>query len=107
MRWRYILLGVSLVLNLLLVWALLRDGQGIQAYESLKDEAAELRLSIEALGRENMDLSRQIRLLKSDKGYIEQMIRDRLNFVRDNEIWYIFPEDEAEMAGEVADEPKN
>ena len=42
--------------------------------------------------RKLADLSREIRLLQTDDSYVEKMIRQRLNYVRKNEILYLFDE---------------
>ena len=39
---------------------------------------------------ERAALSREIRLLKTDPAYVEKVIRQRLNYVRKNEILYLF-----------------
>ncbi|MFV0349621.1 MAG: FtsB family cell division protein [Halodesulfovibrio sp.] len=47
-------------------------------------------------------------MLQSDPAYIERVIRQRMNFVKDNEILYIFPEETKEgTAGAVQDEGKD
>ena len=38
----------------------------------------------------NLSLSREIRLLQTDQKYVEKMIRQRLHYLRDNEILYLF-----------------
>ena len=54
----------------------------------------------------NAGLSREIRLLQSDEKYVEKMIRQRLNFVRSNEILYLFTED-ANARGALPHDGKN
>ena len=53
------------------------------AHESLQNEIA-------SLDAQNLSLSKEIRLLQSDNKYVEKVIRQRLHYVRDNEILYIF-----------------
>lgn len=102
MTYRHLLLGASVVLNLLLLWALIWGGQGVVAYKALRRELDHLSARAEALSEKNVRLSREIKLLESDDGYIEKMIRKRLNFIKENEVWYIFPESgEAEGANET------
>ena len=43
-----------------------------------------------ALDEKRAALSREIRLLKTDPAYVEKVIRQRLNYVRKNEILYLF-----------------
>ena len=104
---RTLLLGISVVLNILLAWALVWGDNGLMSYRSLREESLALDGRIRDLNSRNLELSREIRLLQSDKKFIEQTIRKRLNFVRENEILYIFPGDtEAQRAG-VINEPEN
>ncbi len=105
--WHKVLFGGSIVVNIILLWALVWGSQGISAYRGLKEECANLDLQLARLEERNIELSREIRLLQGDEKYIEKMLRHRrLNVVRDNEILYIFP-DAAETAGVKPDEAKN
>ena len=107
MNYRYLFLGVSLALNLLLGWAILWGDNGVVAYRHLKQEYAALSGRIESLQADNLELSREIKLLQNDPRFIEQTIRKRLNFIKDNELLYIFPDDQAEQTVEGVNEPKN
>lgn len=72
------------------------------AYKALSQELSILNARAELLNEKNIQLSREIKLLESDDKYIEQMIRKRLNFIKENEVWYIFPESgKAEDANET------
>lgn len=104
MAYRHLLLCASILLNLLLLWALVWGDDGVVAYRALKNELAELSGRADILAEKNLQLSREIKLLESDKKYIEQMIRKRLNFIKENEIWYVFPE---QGGTEGANETKN
>ncbi len=91
--WKTSLLMLSLFVNATLAWSLFSGPQSIPSYR-------ELRAQYEALVQEaarhdavNAALSREIRLLQTDDRYVEKIIRQRLNFVRDNEILYLFAED--------------
>ncbi len=92
MSYRRLLLCCSVFLNIALAWNLIWGEQGLVAYKALQQEFMALNERMDALGSKNIALSREIKLLQSDDKYIEQMIRKRLNFVKDNEIWYIFPD---------------
>lgn len=107
MNYKYPVLGISLLLNLLLVWNLIWGEQGLISYKSLQQEFLLLDERIESLEQQNIALSREIRLLQTDDKYIEQMIRRRLNFIKENEVWYIFPDSRAKSAGESLNETKN
>lgn len=102
-------LGIAVILNLVLLFNLIWGRSGAIAYNELKSRCADFETRIMAVNNANLELSNEIRLLQSDEKYLEKTIRNRLNFVRSNEILYIFP-DEAkrdEDAGAVAHETKN
>lgn len=93
MNYRYLLLGLSCALNALLLWALIWGNTGYLAYKDLEREHTALGERIAALNVQWRALDREIKLLQSDPRYLEHVIRKRLNFVKDNEILYIFPEE--------------
>ena len=75
-------------------------------YTALKSENEELRLELEAVSEKNLALSREIELLNSDEKYLEKIIRSKLNFVRDNEILYLFQENQT-LSGALPDDGEN
>ena len=109
MIWRRLLFAFFLVINAVLVYRLIwSDTQGILAYKTMKEHRASLETRVRELDEKNVALSREIRLLQSDAKYLEKIIRKRLNFVRDNEILYIFSDTEdTARTGARADEAKN
>ena len=105
---RRLVLGISLVLNLLLFYNLIWGGSGAITYNELRDRCTALEDGIRRISAENLALSKEIRLLQSDEKYIEKMIRNRLNFVRSNEILYIFPDEtRVEFSGAQPNEAKD
>lgn len=90
---RRIVLIVSLVLNCVLLYNLVWGERGAIAYKKLKTQCDALEEKIQQVGADNLELSKEIRLLQSDEKYIEKTIRNRLNFVKNNEILYIFPDE--------------
>lgn len=107
MNVRYIVLGVSIFFNVFFAWKLLWGDTGVVAYRNLQREYVEQDTRIAALNAANLELSREIKLLQADSKYIEQTIRKRLNYVKDNEILYIFLDDQAAQTLEGVNEPKN
>ena len=108
MLWRRILLAVSIGLNAILLYSLIWGDKGAFAYKQLKEQCASLQVKIREYDAMNLALSKEIRLLQSDEKYQEKMIRNRLNFVRDNEILYLFPEEStADSSGAQPHETKN
>lgn len=105
---RRFVLAVSLALNLVLVYNLIWGQRGTIAYKELKLQCDKLEERIRRIGEDNLALSKEIHLLQTDEKYIEKMIRNRLNFVRSNEILYIFPgETKGEPAGAPPHEAEN
>ena len=94
--------GVNVVLASRLLWG----HQSLVSYRELASQYAELLKERDAFDAVNAGLSREIRLLQSDEKYVEKMIRQRLNFVRSNEILYLFTED-ANARGALPHDGKN
>ena len=88
--WRSVILGLALIMNLTLAWRLVWGGQSVSAWRDLKNRQTELMQELEQLDRQRAVLSREIRLLQTDSSYVEKVIRQRLNYVRANEILYLF-----------------
>ena len=91
MAWQRIFVGLSLAINCILLYSLIWGDQGLRAYRNLKEQHYFLESRIKDLDERNIALSKEIRLLRSDEKYQEKVIRQRFNFVKDNEILYIFP----------------
>ena len=105
---RRLVLGISVILNLLLFYNLIWGGSGAISYNALRERCTALEDRIKRINEENLALSKEIRLLQSDEKYIEKMIRNRLNFVRGNEILYIFPDEtKVESSGVQLNEAKD
>ena len=108
MTWNRLILGLLLALNLLLLYRFLFSDQGMISYYELGARQAELELRIEELDRQNLALSQEIRLLKADREHIEDVIRQQMHFVKEDEILYIFPNQAADTAaGAPPDDGKN
>ena len=108
MLWQRVFIGFSLAINAILLYSLIWGGQGLQAYQNLKEQHQLLSTRIQELDAKNIALSREIRLLQSDPKYQEKIIRNRFNFVKDDEILYIFPESrDTAKTGAGLHEPKD
>ena len=106
--WKLLIVGIALMVNATLFSRLVWGPQSIIAYRELSEQQQVLEERIAGADAANAVLSRQIRLLQSDDAYVEKMIRRRLNFVRDNEILYLFPDREDAFGQRVyADDGKN
>lgn len=108
MTWLRIFVGLSLTINCVLVYNLVWGDQGLRAYRALKEQHYILETRINELDELNIALSKEIRLLQTDEKYQEKIIRQRFNFVKDNEVLYIFPgAHDSAKTGAGLNEPKN
>ncbi|WP_408005366.1 FtsB family cell division protein [Pseudodesulfovibrio sp. S3-i] len=107
MRGRIVLIALLLFINLFLLIRLIWSDQGIFAYLELKNRYDVLQQKIDGVDGKSLDLSQEIRKLKSDKGYQEKIVRERMNFVKKDELLYIFPEENTNPRGEGVDEQEN
>ena len=108
MFWKVFLIAALGVLNVVLFYRMVWSPYGILVYHKLRQEHAHLEAQVQELDKHNLALSREIRLLRSDDSYVEKMIRQRLHYVKDNEILYLFNDSQSlNKAGAAADEGKN
>lgn len=96
--WKASLLILAFFVNATLGWRLVSGPQSLVTYRELRAQYEDLKREVERYDGINAALSREIRLLQTDDRYIEKSIRQRLNFVLDNEILYLFTE-EPQSAG--------
>jgi cell division protein FtsB len=87
--WSKGILGILLMVNVLLVWAIVGGGQGLRPYRRQQAVLSQVQSRLEQVREDNIELSRKIRLLKKDEQYKEQMVRIRLHYVHNNEIMYL------------------
>jgi cell division protein FtsB len=78
--------------NIFLLYLLIISDQGISAYLDMSRRHEKLMHGIEQTEDQSRRLSREIRWLKSNKKYMEQVIRSKTNFVKEDEVLYLFPE---------------
>ena len=98
MTWNRFLLGLILTLNVFLLYRVVFSDHGIFAYRELKTRYVELEEKIQVLNDVSLELSQEIRLLKSDRRHIEQIIRQQMNFVKEDETVYVFPSSRSEAS---------
>ena len=98
MHGRILLVALLLFINLFLLFRLVWSDQGVFTYLELKNRYEVLQEKIKGVDAESLDLSQEIRRLKSDKAYQEKVVRERMNFVKKDEILYIFPDEKAKSA---------
>jgi cell division protein FtsB len=83
------ILCILLIVNVLLVWAIVGGRHGLRPYRQQQDILSQVQSRLEQVREDNIELSRKIRLLQKDDGYIKQMVRTRLHYVHTNEIMYL------------------
>lgn len=69
--------------------AALSGEDGVRRHEALRDNIQTLNQQNRALQEENRELARQVRALSSDEAYIQATIRERLGWVRENELMFV------------------
>jgi len=104
--WKYIIVGIALLVNATLLFRLVWGPQSVVAYRELQAKKADLLRQIAAKDEQNAELSREIRQLQAGGLALERAIRQRLNFSRENEVLYIFT-DESTSRGVVGHDGKN
>lgn len=102
---RRLLLALILTCNAVLLYNLIWSDKGVFAYLDLKNHQKQLKSRLDGLAGRSLDLSQEIRWLKSDRAFTEKMARAHGNYLRDNEIIYLFPGNAPE--GSVGDDIKN
>lgn len=106
--WQRFFLSLSLVVTLVLIYSLVWGEHGLGTYRSLQEHELGLKNRFQDLEEKNIAFSREIRLLQADDKYIENVIRQRFNFVKRNEILYIFDDRQQEnLTGVVPNDRKN
>ncbi len=88
--WKIILATVAVAINLIFIHNLFSGSNTVYTWHSLKERRSKLVQEVDELNKQCAALSREIRLLKADPAYVEKIIRNRLNYVKKNEILYIF-----------------
>ena len=93
MIWRRFLLTALIFFNVFLLYNLIWSDNGIFAYLELKSRHELLKQRLESVNDRSLDLSQEIRWLKTDQAFTEKMARAQMNYLKENEILYQFPKD--------------
>lgn len=107
MLWRVIILVAAGLLDVALFGKMIWGPGGVVEYGELKRQYSDLRQHIAKLDDQNLALSRDIRLLQSDNQYMEKMVRQKLRYLRDNEVVYLFPVQAESQNGALSHDSKN
>ncbi len=103
---RVVIFIVFIILNTALAYQTVWGNRGLLEHELIVARVKEAKEKCARIDKENMALSREIRLLKSDRPYIEKMIREKLRYLHDNEILYLFGDDDDTPGDTQADGSK-
>lgn len=85
-----VLAVVLLVLNVLLLYAILFSSKGILGYRQQSQQVLELDAKVRKLKEDNHKLFRKIQGFKNDPRAQERLIREKLGWVRENELMIEF-----------------
>jgi len=78
------------LLNLFLMFRLVMSDQGVFGYLELRKDSARMQQELDQTKVQAEDLSHEIRLLKSNRDYLMDIIRKRMNYLGHDEIVYVF-----------------
>ncbi|MFW6243714.1 MAG: FtsB family cell division protein [Desulfovibrionales bacterium] len=87
--WRWVVV-FFLMLDILLLVQLLGNGYGFFKYVELKEHKRGVEERISQVEQGNQRLSREIRLLKSDRETLAQVIRSEMHCLGPGETMYLF-----------------
>jgi cell division protein FtsB len=104
---RRILLGLLITVNVVLLFRLIWSDHGIIAYMNMKNRSAVLEGQLKDIDDRSLELSNEIRRLKTDRAYQEKIIREHMNYIKENEVLYIFSGKADVPQGAVDDEKKD
>lgn len=104
---RRILLGVLIAVNVVLLFRLIWSDHGVIAYMNMRNRSVKLENQLRDVDTRSLELSNEIRRLKTDRAYQEMVIRERMNYVKENEVLYIFSDRTDVAQGAVDDEKKD
>lgn len=82
---------VALGLALLLGWHVVNGKHGVSVWQQKRAEDKQLRKEIEDLEQENARLRTRVERLKSDPDAIEHEAREKLHYVKPNEVIVALP----------------
>ncbi|MBR6624794.1 MAG: septum formation initiator family protein [Mailhella sp.] len=103
---KMLFLVLLVLLNAALFSRLMWGSGSIHSWYALKEKQNEVSQELTALNEQRAALSREIRLLKTDPDYVEKVIRQRLNYVRKNEILYLFDKNRQDSRAEKGKESR-
>lgn len=94
--WKSTILTFAILMNITLCYSMFLGDRSLFVWKDLQEKHASLTQELNLINAQKSDLSQQIRLLQTDPDYVETIIRQRLNYVKENEILYIFGDNKKE-----------
>jgi cell division protein FtsB len=86
--WRQAGTAVAVGLALLLTWHVINGRDGLTAWHQQRAEDHQLQREIKDLERENAGLAERIKRLSSDPEAVAMLAREKLHYVKPNEVIY-------------------
>lgn len=83
-------LFLFLFINLLLIYQIIFSQNNIFLYLKIKKDFNKLSQQVDLFNKKNILLSQEIEKLKSDKKYLEKVIKEKLNYIKPGEVLYLF-----------------
>ena len=88
-RKRLVRLSILIVV-LSLLWLVFTPGSGLYHLKQQKNRLAALVAERETLTQQNKEMKKDIERLQNDKGYLEQVARERYGMLKEHEIIFEF-----------------
>lgn len=89
MMLRRFLILILVGINAVLLYQIFGPGKVLQQYRDSRKASSELRTELKEVERENVRLSRRIRLLQNSTVYQGKVVRTKTGFVEQGEILYL------------------
>lgn len=86
---RKLLIGVLVLVNCILLYSVVFSGKGVLSLRAMREDREKLVARAALLGERSERLSQEIIWLEKGGEYTERIIRDKANFLKDDEIVYI------------------
>ncbi len=102
--WKLSLLVLAVLLNFALASRIVWGSHSLYTWRVLKEKQSELSEELAALDEKRAALSEERLLRKTDPAFWEKGVRQRLNYVRKNEILYLFDKNREDSAWLGADD---
>lgn len=86
---RKLLIGILVLVNCVLLYSVVFSGRGVLSLRRMQVQREELAAEADELKGHSQKLSQEILWLEKGGAYTERIIRDKTNFLKNNEMLYI------------------